>query len=142
MNMPVHDLRGPHADEACRLLGKAAVLTPEQALKMSEFYESENDVRYEDFCTEVWNALERTERVLPLGWFEAIFSEAEWVESTKALHAIADAVMATLVRQEISTAAYQMLTLPFLVGCAEISGTPGKINLIQVQERAALAILQ
>lgn len=141
MNMPVHELRGPHADEACRLLSKVAALTLGQAQKMGEFYESENDARYEDFCTEVWNALERTERILPLGWFEAIFSEAEWVESTKALHAIADAVMATLVRQEISTAAYQMLTLPFLVGCSEIPETQAKIDLVRVQQRAALAIL-
>src|SRR3954447_9784813 len=109
MEMPVQDLRGPHADEACHLLVKAVSLTLAQAQKMSDAYESEIDARYEEYCQEVWDALEHTGRILPLGWFEAIFFEAEWVDTTKALHAVADAVMATLVRQEISGPAYQHL---------------------------------
>lgn len=114
--MPVQDLRGPNADEACHLLGKALALTTEQAQQISDLYEADNHPAYTDHCREVWNALENTGRVLPLGWFEAIFADCSWVESTKALHAIADAVMATIVRQEISRAAYSALTLPFVAG--------------------------
>lgn len=138
MKMPVHELRGPNADEACHLLSKAAALTLEQAQEMGEIYESENDARYDDYCQEVWDALERTGRILPLGWFEATFYEAEWAESTRAIHAIADAVMATLVRQEISTPAYRLLTLPFLLGCTEI---PVKIDLAGQAKSTTLAII-
>jgi len=118
--MPVQDLRGPHADEACHLLGKAMSLSFAQAQQISDLYESDNHPSYADHCREVWNALENTGRVLPLGWFEAIFADCAWVEGTKALHAIADAVMATLVRQEISRTAYNNLTLPFVVGRVQI----------------------
>lgn len=115
MILPVQDLRGPHADEACHLLGKATTLTWEQASQVSAEYERDTDPNYDNYCTEVWDALERTGRLLPLGWFEGIFLDAAWVE-TKALHAIADAVVATLVRSEISRDAYNCLTLPFLLG--------------------------
>lgn len=128
MTMPVHELRGPNADEACHLLGKAVVLTLDQARQISELYEADNSRYYTDYCTEVWDALEHTERVLPLGWFEAIFADCEWVEQTKALHAIADAVMATLVRQEISLKAYQCLTSPFLLGRA-VKDSRAKVDL-------------
>lgn len=114
--MPVQDLRGPHADEACHLLGKAMALTAEQAQKISDLYESDNHPSYNEYCGEVWNALERTGRVLPLGWFEAVFADCPWTEGTKALHAVADAIMATLVRNEISRDAYSSLTLPFVLG--------------------------
>lgn len=118
--MPVQDLRGPNADEACHLLGKALSLTPAQAQHISDMYEADDHPSYEDYCREVWNALENTGRVLPLGWFEAIFADCAWVEGTKALHAVADAVMATLVRQEISRMAYNYLTLPFLMGRVQV----------------------
>lgn len=129
--MPVQDLRGPNADEACHLLGKAMSLTLVQAQQISDLYEADNHPSYTDYCREVWNALENTGRVLPLGWFEAIFSDCAWVEGTKALHAIADAVMATLVRQEISRAAYNNLTLPFVLGRAQPfdSSAQAKVDL-------------
>lgn len=137
MNMPVQDLRGPNADEASRLLAKAYALSDDQARRVSNIYEADHDPRYDDFCTEVWNALETSGRLLPLGWFEAVFMECSWVETTKALHAIADAVMATLVRQEISHDAYQVLTLPFLardtgLAVPRPASQPGKVDLTAV----------
>jgi hypothetical protein len=137
MNMPVQDLRGPNADEACRLLSKAFRLTSEQATHVSRAYEID-DQNYGQYCTEVWNALERTGRLLPLGWFEAIFLDCAWVNGSKALHAVADAVMATLVRQDISGEAYQCLTRPFLCrNEATVVAGGAKVDLINVPEFAA-----
>ena len=127
--MPVQDLRGPNADEACHLLGKAMALTFAQAEKISDIYEADTNPSYENYCREVWDALERTGRILPLGWFEAIFVDCAWVEATKALHPIADAVMATLVRQDISFAAYSTLTMPFLLGCSQADVGRAKVDL-------------
>lgn len=129
MKMPVQDLRGPHADEACHVLAQAISLTSRQAVQISEIYNTDDDDTYAQHCTEVWNALERTGRLLPLGWFEAIFVDCTWVEETLALHAIADSVMATLVRTEISREAYNRLTLPFLVGRTLASENPAKVDL-------------
>jgi hypothetical protein len=128
--MPVQDLRGPCADEACHILSKAVGLTFEQAQHMGDVYEADSNSDYNRYCNEVWDALERTERLLPLGWFEALFAETEWVDRTKAIHAIADAVVATLVRNEISKEAFNCLTLPFLVGRGRVPGALTKVDLL------------
>lgn len=138
MNMPVQDLRGPHADEACHIISKAVGLTVDQAQHMGDVYETDTNPHYADYCTEVWNALERSERLLPLGWFEALFAECDWVDTTKALHAIADAVVATLVRSDISRDAFNCLTLPFLVGRTDAPGTLTKVDLMNRWETARI----
>lgn len=129
MTMPVQDLRGPHADEAAHILMKACALSFNQAEHMGVVYEADNNPEYNTYCTEVWNALEKTKRILPLGWFEAIFADTCWVDETKALHAVADAVMATLVRNDVSREAFNCLTLPFLVGRTDAPGSLTKVDL-------------
>ena len=110
-------LTGPHATEAMDLVVRAQALTRQEALALASAWDPEagaNEIReYLENCREVWGALERTGRKLPLGWFEAMFADVEWAENTKALHPIADAVVATLVKDEIPMEVYSFMTHPW-----------------------------
>lgn len=118
--LPLQDLRGPYAGEAVQIILKGLSLTFDQAQHISNLYDIE-DVEYGLHCTLTWDALEVSGRMLPLGWFEAIFCDSLWAQQTKALHAIADAVMACLVRDMISLSAFHGMSKPWLNGEPEDS---------------------
>lgn len=113
----VQGLVGPCADEAWAIVERGLALTLSEAQEVTRAWNPdapEAVVRiYLENCRVVWKALESSERMLPLGWFEATFADVEWLETTKALHAIADAVVATLVRDKIPADVYDSLMAPW-----------------------------
>lgn len=111
----LHELSGPYADEALQLIMLGTLLSQAEAQRISYLYETDTNPEYESYCDQVKAALEQTGRELPLGWFEGVFGTHGWVTDTKALHAIADLVMATLVRSDISLVAYNCLAGPFIM---------------------------
>ena len=108
-------LTGPYSKEAVSILRLASTFTPAQALALSDAWELDNHPDYLSYCSMVAKALEKEGRALPLGWFEAVLADCTWLESTKALHAIADAVMGTLAKDLVPSPISQALIKPWLL---------------------------
>lgn len=113
----VRGLVGPHADEAWGIVERGITLDLREAQEITRAWNPdapESVVRsYLENCRVVWKALNESKRMLPLGWFEAMFADVEWLEDTKALHAIADAVVVTLVKDLVPEQVYDSLTAPW-----------------------------
>jgi hypothetical protein len=110
---PTGGLQGPHAEDARSMVELSRYLSYGQAVELGATWEYYDDPSYSRHCEAVQEALALTGRELPLGWFEAIFEEYNWLTTTKALHAIADAVVATLVKDEVSTTTFKALVEPW-----------------------------
>lgn len=110
---PTAGLNGPHADDARRMVELSRTLSYGQAVELGAMWEYYDDPKYTAHCEAVQEALALTGRELPLGWFEAVFEEYNWLTTTKALHAIADAVVATLVKDEVSSGTFKSLVEPW-----------------------------
>jgi len=126
------ELSGPHAEDAQRILSMSAKLTERQAQELADVWEKDTNPDYDEHCEAIQAALQRTERTLPLGWFEAVFSERDWVSSTKALHAIADAVVATLVKDEIPHCVFFSIVRPWWQYMSTHTST--KVDLRKIKE--------
>lgn len=112
-------LGGPHARDAVQIIRLALTFTPVQAQALSDIWELDTHPDYMSYCSIVSKALEANGRTLPLGWFEATFADVPWMDDTKALHAIADAVMATLATDLVAGPIVHALTDPW----KQITGT-------------------
>ena len=130
--MPTNGLRGPHASDAQRMLAMSARLSKRQAQELAAAWESDPNPHYDLFCEVVQGALISTDRRLPMGWFEAYFADQEWLEGTKALHAIADAVVATLVRDDIPHEIFHALVRPWAEYMSEHAAH--KVDLRRIKE--------
>lgn len=111
-------LSGPNVHEVYAILDKAVTMSQEDANLLSRIWDSpsgESEDAYLDNCREVWNALEISGRFLPLGWFEATFADCPWASTTRALHAVADVVCATLVKDLIDVDTLDVMTAPWEV---------------------------
>lgn len=125
-------LTGPHVEDAQHILAYSAVLSHEQAVDLADLWEYDINPYYDDNCVEVQNLLAITNRNLPLGWFEATFADCEWINSTKALHAIADAVVATLVKDLLPHDVFFAMIRPWWKEMSKI--TSGKVDLTMLTE--------
>lgn len=110
-------LRGPGIEAAYAIIEAALVMSNEQAAYLSCVYEADPNEHYGPHCSVVQDALAMTDRQVQLGWFESVFRYQDWMFTTKALHAIADAVMASLVSDVISPEVVTALTRPWRNGC-------------------------
>jgi len=126
------ELTGPHAEDARRILSMSARLTEAQAHDLASVWENDVNPEYDEYCSAIQAALEATGRALPLGWFEAVFAEQEWVTSTKALHAIADAVVATLVKNDVPHATFFAIVRPWWQYMSTHTST--KVDLRRIKE--------
>lgn len=113
-NLHSGDLHGPQRFDAEKIIQAALTMSTREAQRLSDLYETYDDPDYIAHCTVVWDALETTGRHLPLGWFEAIFANCAWSDTTKALHAVADAVVATLVADVVPPDVVKALTSPWV----------------------------
>lgn len=113
MTVPSGSLKGPGAPLALEIIEIALRMTAEQAAYLSRVYEADPNDNYRAHCAMVQDALEITGRALSLGWFEAVFRCPEWPLRTKALHAVADAVVATLVADVVGTDVVEALLRPW-----------------------------
>lgn len=107
-------LTGPHAEDAFAVIERALLLTPVQARALSDAYETDSNDRYYEHCSMVQDALAVTGRVVESGWLEHFFLTLEWARDTKALHAVADAVMAILVADMLPESVVQMVARPWI----------------------------
>lgn len=106
-------LRGPMMHDAERIVRHALTFNTDQAQALSDIWELDTHPDYTSYCSIVAKALDAADRSLPLGWFEAQFADLPWVDSTKALHAIADAVMATLASDLVPSPIIHALRRPW-----------------------------
>lgn len=117
MNLPLQDLNGPQRDSAEQIIRCALAMDEQDARRLSQAWENSpagvDHLAYLTNCKAIWDALEESGRFLPLGWFEAIFVDCAWVDTTRALHAVADAVCATLVRDIIPETTFQYMLQPW-----------------------------
>lgn len=111
--MATGELSGPHAEDAVRILAMSARLTFSQACELADVWENDVSPDYDENCAVIQAALESTGRSLPLGWFEAVFADHDWVSDTKALHAVADVVVATLVKDDVPNAVFFSIVRPW-----------------------------
>lgn len=117
-------LRGPGAEAAQAIIEAALVMSNEQAVHLSRVYEADPNEHYAAHCTIVMDALAMTDRQVRLGWFESVFRYQEWMFTTKALHAIADAVMAVLVSDVVAPDVATALCRPWRSGCPLVTISP------------------
>lgn len=108
-------LRGPQAGEAQAIVDCALSMSRTEAIVLSRAYEADPNPHYLAQCSIIQDALEMTGRSLTIGWFEAVFRHQDWTLDTKALHAIADAVMATLVADVVPADVVVPLTRPWVM---------------------------
>src|SRR3954453_14939445 len=131
--MPTSGLCGPYAADAERMLMMSARLSKSQAQELAAAWESDPNPHYDLFCEIIQGALISTDRRLPMGWFEAYFTDVvTWVDSTKALHAIADAVVATLVRGDTPHEVFHALVRPWAAYMSEHAAH--KVDLRRIKE--------
>lgn len=116
----VKDLRGPFSDYAAEIVDSASRMSLAEAIRLVEIWDATGDQsQYLKDCAAVWDALESSQRLLPLGWFERTFREVDWlVTEPRALHAVADAVSVTLVRDLVTEDVVHMLLSPWRVARA------------------------
>jgi hypothetical protein len=126
------ELSGPHSEDAERIISMSAKLSSSQALELADIWENDSSPDYDENCAIIQAALVRTSRTLPLGWFEAVFADQEWVSSTKALHAVADAVVATLVKDEVPHAVFFSIVRPWWQYMSRNTAT--KVDLRKIKE--------
>jgi hypothetical protein len=107
-------LTGPHAEDCYEVIEDALTLTHDQAVALSRAYEADPNQDYLAHCAMVQDALAVTGRAIDGGWFESVFRYQDWTTDTKALHAVADAVMALLVADIIPTSVVYALTRPWI----------------------------
>lgn len=107
-------LRGPQADAAAAVVERALGLTRDEAIALSQAYELDPNENYLAHCSLVQDILDMTGRGLSMGWFEQVFAAQEWIFDTRALDAIADAVMATLVADVIPGEVVEILLRPIV----------------------------
>jgi hypothetical protein len=112
-SLAMEGLRGPHAGDAAEIVRLALTLTPVQAQSLSDMWELDTHPDYLSYCSAVSKGLAANGRTLPLGWFEATFADVPWLDGTKALHAIADAVMATLALDLVAAPITHALLKPW-----------------------------
>lgn len=129
--VPTEGLQGPHAEDARHMIELSRYLTYGQAVELGATWEYDDNPEYSTHCEAVQEALALTDRELPLGWFEAVFEEYNWLTTTKALHAIADAVVATLVKDEVPTSTFKALVEPWR---NYMSRNAHKVDLRQIKE--------
>ena len=104
-------LKGPHREEAISLVDLAHRMTVEDAERVEKSWMEDDDLTaYYAACDRVWIALEEHGLFLRVGWFEKEFETAKWMQTTRALHPVADAICATLVMNVISDEDYRLLT--------------------------------
>lgn len=107
-------LKGPHRAEALEIVGQAKRMGQVDAERISDSWESDGDLEnYYATCERIFDAMAQTGRSLPIGWFETEFAGLGWVTTTKALHAVADAVSATLVMDCVSAQDFNLLVSHF-----------------------------
>lgn len=107
-------LRGPYASNAMDLLRVAYGLTMDEARRLSKAWEQDDNPAYLSLCALVEEALVNSGRKVPSGWLEDYFADLTWTSTTKALDAIADAVMVVLVQDLIPQPIVQALIAPWL----------------------------
>jgi len=107
-------LTGPHAEDCYEVIEDALTMTREQAIALSRAYEGDPNRDYLAHCAMVQDALEVSGRAIDGRWFESVFRYQDWAADTKALHAVADAVMAILVADLIPASVVQQLTRPWI----------------------------
>jgi hypothetical protein len=116
MMVPLDTLKGPFHGDAEAIILMALSISTADAERLVAAWDADQDMdRYLEACRSTWDALTDSERLLPLGWFEAIFADCAWVDSTKALHPIADAVVATLVQDIVTPDTFATLVDPWRV---------------------------
>lgn len=113
MVVPPGSLKGPGAPLALEIIQAALAMTGQQAAHLSRAYEADPNENYRAHCAVVQDALEFTGRGLTVGWFEAVFRYPDWAVRTKALHAVADAVVATLVADVIGSDVVDAMLRPW-----------------------------
>lgn len=117
MSLPLQDLNGPQRGEAERIIRCALDMDDKTAQMLAAAWDNSpaalDQIEYLANCKAVWDALEESSRFLPLGWFEAIFADCSWADSTRALHPLADAVCATLVRDLIPESTFHYMVTPW-----------------------------
>lgn len=113
MSTPSGSLRGPRSGVATAIIESALTMTREQAEFLSRTYDADPNANYLAHCAIIQDALDMTGRKLSVGWFEAVFRYQDWVLSTKALHAVADAVMACLVADVVTAEVVDALARPW-----------------------------
>lgn len=113
-------LFGPHSEDCYEVIERALLLTPDSAAALSLAYEGDPNESYYEHCAIVQDALAVSGRTVAPGWLESIFSDATWVSETKALHAVADAVMAFLVADIIPLSVVQSLARPWISHRADL----------------------
>lgn len=117
-------LRGPRVDIAQAIIETALTMTRQEAERLSVAWLADPNGNYMAHCAMIQDALEMTGRTLSLGWFEAIFRYQDWTLYTKALHAVADAVVATLVSDVVPAELVATLMRPWVSTIAPISPVP------------------
>lgn len=113
------DLTGPQGRDAEDIVEAALAMTTEDAALLDQCWDppeggTDMDAYLSD-CKVIWDALEASGRFLPVGWFEARFSHLEWTRDTRALHAVADVVCATLAKDLIPAEVYERITAAWRV---------------------------
>jgi hypothetical protein len=126
------ELTGPHAKDAHHILSMSAKLTWQQASDLAAVWENDVNPDYDEHCQTIQNVLQSTGRTLPLGWFEAVFADHNWLSSTKALHAVADAVVATLVKDDIPQDVFFAIVRPWWQYMSTHTAT--KVDLRKIKE--------
>lgn len=120
----VRDLRGPFMNQSAEIVSSALRMDVRDAVRLVDLWDgpTEDPARYLQDCAKVWDALEESSRLLPLGWFERVFQDVCWIaEVPRALHAIADAVSVTLVQDLVSEDVVQTLLSPWRTFSAAIA---------------------
>lgn len=107
-------LIGPHAEDCYEVIESALTMTREQAIALSRTYEADPNEHYMAHCSIVQDALAISGRAVDGGWFESVFRYQDWILDTKALHAVADAVMTLLVADMIPASVVYALTRPWI----------------------------
>lgn len=111
----LREVKGPHRAAVLDLVAQAHGMSQEEAERVARSWAADDgDLEgYYSACERVCEALEETGRTLPRGWFEKEFAETSWVRTTRALHAVADAISGALVADAISGEDCHLMTRHF-----------------------------
>jgi hypothetical protein len=117
----VRDLRGPFVDRAAEIVSTALRMSARDAARLVELWDdpAQDQAQYLRDCAVVWDALEASNRLLPLGWYERVFRDVQWMAGVpRALDAVADAVSVVLVRDLVPENVVETLLSPWRAFCA------------------------
>jgi hypothetical protein len=110
-------------DQAAEIVSRALRMSEIDATRLVELWDdpAQDQVQYLQNCAKVWDALEESSRLLPLGWYERVFRDVQWMPGApRALHAVADAVSVTLVKDLVPENVAEALLSPWRAFCVAV----------------------